>query len=116
MLRWLLPVLVFALGFVARAELRLLTWNVAGNGLTNWTTDMAPVQAVSRILQHLKPDVVTLQEIPNENNAYTQVDAFARTYLPGYTNFYSHGTDGFLRSAILSRHPVNRVAKSCQQP
>ncbi len=110
MLRWLLAGLGIVSGFLAQAELRVVTWNVAGNGLTNWTTDMAPVQAVGRILQHLKPDVVTLQEIPNENNAYTRVEAFTRTYLPGYTNFYSHGTDGFLRSAILSRHPVNRVA------
>jgi endonuclease/exonuclease/phosphatase family metal-dependent hydrolase len=94
--------------FCVHAELRLVTWNVGGNGLTNWTTDMAPVQAVGRILQHLQPDVVALQEIPNENRAYANVGAFAQAYLPGFTNFYSSGTDGVLRSVFLSRFPVRR--------
>lgn len=108
MLRWLLAGLGIVSGFFSHAELRVVTWNVAGNGLTNWTTNMPQVQAVGRVLQHLKPDVVTLQEIPNENNAYTQLGAFCQAYLPGYTNFYSPGTDGILRSAILSRFPVRR--------
>jgi endonuclease/exonuclease/phosphatase family metal-dependent hydrolase len=94
--------------FSVHAELRLVTWNVGGNGLTNWTTDMAPVQAVGRILQHLQPDVIALQEIPNENRAYANVGAFAQAYLPGFTNFYSSGTDGVLRSVFLSRFPVRR--------
>lgn len=91
------------------AQLRLLNWNVAGNGLTDWSTNTPQVQAVGRVLQALAPDIVTLQEIPNENQAYLQLGAFTRTYLPGYTNVYSSGTDGLLRSAVLSRFPILRA-------
>lgn len=92
----------------ARAGLRVLTWNLGGNGLTNWSVDMPQVQAVGRILRHLQPDVVALQELPNENRGYANLGAFAQTYLPGFTNFYSSGTDGILRSGFLSRYPVRR--------
>lgn len=106
-----LVLLLFLLGVLsenARAELRVLTWNVGGNGLTNWSVDMPQVQAVGRILRHLQPDVVALQELPNENRGYANLESFAQTYLPGFTSFYSSGTDGVLRSGILSRHPVRR--------
>ncbi len=106
-IRWLL-LLLWAGGFCAKAEFRVLTWNVGGNGLTNWAVDMPQVQAVGRVLRHLRPDVVALQELPNENRGYANLQAFADAYLPGYTNFYSPGTDGILRSGFLSRHPVRR--------
>ncbi len=108
---WRRIVLLLLLGLLsgnALAELRVLTWNLGGNGLTNWSVDMPQVQAVGRILRHLQPDVVALQELPNENRGYANLDAFAQTYLPGFTNFYSSGTDGILRSGFLSRHPVRR--------
>ena len=108
---WCRIVLLLLLGLLsgnALAELRVLTWNLGGNGLTNWSVDMPQVQAVGRILRHLQPDVVALQELPNENRGYANLDAFAQTYLPGFTNFYSSGTDGILRSGFLSRHPVRR--------
>lgn len=107
--RWFL--LTLAAGLMAGnacAELRVLTWNVGGNGLTNWSVDMPQVQAVGRILQHLQPDVVALQELPNENRGYANLESFAQAYLPGFTNFYSSGTDGILRSGFLSRFPVRR--------
>lgn len=108
---WRRLVLLLLLGLLsgnALAELRVLTWNLGGNGLTNWSVDMPQVQAVGRILRHLQPDVVALQELPNENRGYANLEAFTQTYLPGFTNFYSAGTDGILRSGILSRHPVRR--------
>lgn len=109
-MNWWRVILVTLLGLLtARAELRVLTWNVGGNGLTNWSTNMPQVQAVGRIVKHLQPDLIAFQEVPNEGNGYLQLGNFTRTFLPGFTNVYSSGTDGFLRSAILSRFPIRRA-------
>ncbi|HLZ54589.1 MAG TPA: immunoglobulin domain-containing protein, partial [Verrucomicrobiae bacterium] len=39
-----------------------LTYNVHGNGLTNWSTNMWHVQAIGRQMQYLDPDIITFNE------------------------------------------------------
>ena len=56
-----------ALAAPARA-LTVLTYNVAGNGTTDWSTNTAQVQAIGRQLVYLQPDVVTFNEIPYTNS------------------------------------------------
>jgi len=89
--------------------LSLLTYNAAGNGTTDWSTNSAQVQAIGRQMLHLQPDVVTFQEIPFTNT--WQMANFVKAYLPGYFLATNSGTDGFIRSAIASRHPIARSQK-----
>ena len=105
------PRLVFAAlaGLLAAqnaAALSLLTYNVAGNGTTNWSTNAPQVQAIGRTLAFLQPDVVTFNEIPRTNT--WQMANFAAAYLPGYFLATNSGTDGFIRSAVASRHAIVR--------
>lgn len=87
--------------------LTFLHWNVAGNGTTNWSTNALQVQAIGRHLRHLNPDVVAFNEIPRTNT--WQLANWVTAYLPGYFLATNSGTDGFLRSAIASRHPITRA-------
>lgn len=88
------------------APLSLLTWNVAGNGATDWTTNAVQVQAIGRIVQFIQPDVITFQEIPNDY--VTEMTNFVTAFLPGYHLARYSGTDGILRSVIASRYPISR--------
>lgn len=88
------------------ATLSLLNWNVAGNGATDWTTNAPQVQAIGRIVQFLQPDLLTLQEIPHPHVA--EMTNFVAAFLPGYHLARFSGTDGIIRSVILSRHPIHR--------
>ena len=45
--------------------LTVLTYNVAGNGATNWSTNSLQVQAIGRQVQNLQPDIITFNEIPS---------------------------------------------------
>ncbi len=84
----------------------LLTYNVAGNGATNWSTNALQVQAIGREVSYLQPDIITFQEIPY---IYTwQMTNFVAAYLPGYALATNSGTDGAIRSVIASRFPINR--------
>ena len=104
---------LLALGLAgpARAveKLSLLTWNVAGNASTNWTTNMAQVQAIGRHLTNFQPDIVTFQEVPYTNT--WQMANLVRAYLPGYFLATNSGTDGYIRSTIASRFPITRSQK-----
>jgi len=84
----------------------LLTYNVKGNGATDWSTNSAQVQAIGRQLQHLNPDIITFQEIPN-GFSYEMTN-FVNAFLPGYALARNSGTDGFIRSVIASRFPITR--------
>jgi len=86
-----------------------MTYNVEGNGATNWSTNTAQVQAIGRQLRFLKPDVVTFNEIPN--NFVWEMTNFINCFLPGYALATNSGTDGFIRSAIASRFPITRSQK-----
>jgi endonuclease/exonuclease/phosphatase family metal-dependent hydrolase len=82
----------------------VLTYNVKGNGVEDWSTNALQVQAIGRIVQHLQPDVVTFNEIPQTNG--WQMTNFVAAWLPGYSVARNSGTDGFIRSVIVSRYPV----------
>ena len=109
-LRATLLLLTGWLSLLASANgLSLLHYNVAGNGTTNWSTNAIQVQAIGRQLQYWQPEVITFNEIPRTN--VWQMANWVTAYLPGYYLATNSGTDGFLRSAILSRHPIIRSQK-----
>jgi endonuclease/exonuclease/phosphatase family metal-dependent hydrolase len=88
------------------ATVSLLTYNVSGNGATDWSTNSPQVQAIGRQMVHLRPDIITFNEIPN---AYVwEMTNFVAAFLPGYFLATNSGTDGFLRSVIASRFPIAR--------
>jgi endonuclease/exonuclease/phosphatase family metal-dependent hydrolase len=87
----------------------VLTWNVAGNGVADWSTNAAQVQAIGRHLTSLQPDIVTFQEIPLTNT--WQMPNWVRAFLPGYVLATNSGTDGYIRSVIASRYPITRSTK-----
>lgn len=84
----------------------MLTYNVKGNGATEWSTNSAQVQAIGRQMLYLQPDVVTFNEIPVD---YTyEMTNFVTAFLPGYFLAQSLGDDGNIHSVVLSRHPITR--------
>ena len=87
----------------------VLTYNASGNGTTNWSTNTAQVQAIGHEVDFLQPDIITFQEIPYTNT--WQMTNFVAAFLPGYALATNSGTDGYLRSAILSRFPIARSQK-----
>lgn len=96
-------------GLAPANALSLFHYNTAGNGTTNWSTNAVQVQAIGRQLQYWQPDVITLNEIPRTN--LWQMANWVTAYLPGYYLATNSGTDGFLRSVILSRYPIVRSQK-----
>jgi endonuclease/exonuclease/phosphatase family metal-dependent hydrolase len=98
--------LVGMAGWPASGALTLLTYNLAGNGATTWSTNTAQVQAIGRQMRHLLPDVITFNEVPYELS--WEMTNFVTAFLPGYALAMNSGTDGYIRSAILSRHPITR--------
>jgi endonuclease/exonuclease/phosphatase family metal-dependent hydrolase len=100
---------VFTLGLPAgRAveSLSVLTYNTSGNGMADWSTNSAQVQAIGREVSYLQPDIIMFQEIPYTNT--WQMPNFVAAFLPGYHMATNSGTDGYIRSVILSRFPINR--------
>ena len=89
--------------------LSLLTYNVKGNGATNWSTNSPQIQAIGRELQYLRPDIITFQEIPFDLSY--EMTNFVTVYLPGYALAQNSGTDGAIRSSIASRFPITRSSK-----
>lgn len=88
----------------ATAALSVVDYNMKGNGATNWSTNMPQVQAIGRQLRYLNADVITVNEIPEK---YTwQMTNFVAAYLPGYYLAVSPGTDGSIRSGVMSRFPI----------
>jgi endonuclease/exonuclease/phosphatase family metal-dependent hydrolase len=83
-----------------------VTYNVKGNFASDWTTNAAQVQAIGRKLRYLDPDIVTFNEIP-ASRTYEMTN-FVPAYLPGYFMATNSGTDGAIRSVILSRYPITR--------
>jgi endonuclease/exonuclease/phosphatase family metal-dependent hydrolase len=83
-----------------------LTYNVHGNGLTNWSMNMWHVQAIGRQMQYLDPDIITFNEIPVTNNCTAQMADFVAAFRPGYYLVTNSADDGFIHSVILSRFPI----------
>jgi endonuclease/exonuclease/phosphatase family metal-dependent hydrolase len=90
----------------ASAAITVMQYNVKGNGVTDWSTNSAQVQAIGRQIQHLNPDIITFNEIPR-TNAW-QMQNWANAFFPGFYLATNSGTDGFIRSAIASRYPIAR--------
>src|SRR6185436_14323302 len=86
--------------------LTLLTYNVKGNGVTDWSTNTPQVQAIGRQVSYLQPDIITFVEIPYSLS--WQMTNFVTAFLPGYSLSMNSGTDNFIRSVIASRHPIAR--------
>jgi endonuclease/exonuclease/phosphatase family metal-dependent hydrolase len=86
--------------------LSLLTYNVNGNGKTDWSTNTAQAQAIGRQLIYLNPDIVTFNEIPYTNTY--QMTNWIKAFLPGYFLAMNSVTDGYVRSVIASRYPIMR--------
>src|ERR1017187_1337054 len=109
MLRRVLPAVLICLAAGRAAgvpQITLLTYNVSGNGTTNWSTNAPQVQAIGRELIYLNPDIITFQEIPFTNT--WQMANWVKAFLPGFFLATNSGTDGYIRSAIASRFPINR--------
>ncbi len=87
----------------------VLTYNVEGNGATDWSTNAAQVQAIGRQLMYLQPDIITFNEIPYTNT--WQMTNWITAFLPGYNLATNSGTDGYIRSVIASRFPITRSQK-----
>ena len=90
----------------AAPAVSLLTYNVHGNGFTNWSTNLWHLQAIGRQVQFLDPDILSFQEIPVTNNCTAQMTNFVAAYRPGYHLVTNSTDDGFIRSVILSRFPI----------
>jgi endonuclease/exonuclease/phosphatase family metal-dependent hydrolase len=84
--------------------LSYVIYNMEGNGATNWTTNSLQVRAIARELQFLNPDIITLNEIPNQFTY--EMTNFIAAFLPGYYLADNSATDGFIRSGIASRFPI----------
>lgn len=84
----------------------VLTYNVMGNFAADWTTNAAQVRAIGRQVVYLNPDIITFNEIPRQ---YTgEMTNFVTAFLPGYYMATNSSSDGFIRSVICSRYPINR--------
>ena len=84
----------------------LLTYNVAGNGTTNWSTNTAQAQAVGRQLQFLNPDIITFNEIPRTN--LWEMANWVKAFMPGFHLATNSAGDGFINNCIASRFPIVR--------
>ena len=88
------------------SSLTLMTYNVKGNGVADWSTNAVQVLAIGRQIQFLKPDVITFNEIPRTN--VWQMANWVTAFMPGYYLATNSGNDGFINCVIASRHPINR--------
>ena len=90
----------------ASGTLMLVHYNVKGNFASDWSTNAAQVQAIARQLQYLNPDIITLNEIPNGKRH--EMTNWMTAFFPTYQLAVSSGTDGVLRSGVISRFPIAR--------
>lgn len=101
--------LVLAINARGVEALTVLTFNLGGNGVADWSTNSPQVQAIGRQISHLDPDVLTLQEVPFTNT--WRMPQFVAAFRPGFFLATNSGTDGYIRSVILSRFPIVRSQK-----
>lgn len=90
----------------ASGTLTLAHYNVKGNFASDWSTNAAQVQAIARQLRYLNPDIITLNEIPNSFRS--EMTNWMTAFFPTYHLAISPGTDGVLRSGVISRFPFVR--------
>ena len=90
----------------ASGTLSLVHYNVKGNFTSDWSTNAAQVQAIARELRYLNPDIILLNEIPN--GFKYEMTNWMIAFFPTYQLAISLGTDGVLRSGVISRYPITR--------
>lgn len=88
-------------------EIRILQYNVKGNGATDWTTNATQVQAIGRQLIYLNPDIVTFNEIPSDIGI-VQMGNWVKAFLPGYYLATNSIGDSFIQNVVASRFPITR--------
>lgn len=86
----------------------VLTYNTHGNSAADWSTNAEQVQAIGRQVMYLDPDIITFQEIPMTNAGWAKLPEFVAAFRPGFQLATNSSDDGYIRSAILSRFPINR--------
>lgn len=86
--------------------LSVLTYNINGNGETDWSPSAPHLQALGRELQYLQADLIAFNEVPVEHTA--EFVPFVQQWLPGYHVATNSGSDGYIRSVIASRFPIRR--------
>lgn len=91
-------------GAASARALSVLTYNVAGNGATDWSTNAPQVRAIGRQAQYLQADIITFNEIPA--TSVWQMADFATAWCPGFQLATNSSSDGYIRSVILSRFPI----------
>ena len=84
----------------------LMTYNVKGNGVADWSTNSPQVAAIGRQIIYLNPDIITFNEIPYTNT--WQMSNWVAAFMPGFSLAVNSVTDGSIRSVIASRFPINR--------
>ena len=88
--------------------IRILQYNVEGNGATDWSTNAPQVQAIGRELMFLNPDIITFNEIPSP--FLFQMTNWVTAFLPGYFLATNSFGDTFIQNVIASRFPITRSA------
>ncbi len=90
----------------ASGTLTVVHYNVKGNFAADWSTNAVQVQAIARQLIYLNPDVILLNEIPN--SLRYEMTNWMIAFFPTYQLAVSSGTDGAIRSGVISRYPISR--------
>jgi endonuclease/exonuclease/phosphatase family metal-dependent hydrolase len=90
----------------ADGTVTLVHYNVMGNFSSDWTTNAPQVQAIARKLQHLNPDIITLNEIPT--GARPEMTNWMIAFFPQYQLAISPGGDFAICSGVISRFPITR--------
>jgi endonuclease/exonuclease/phosphatase family metal-dependent hydrolase len=92
--------------FGSSAAFSLVHYNVKGNFAPDWTTNAPQVQAIARQLLYLQPDIIVLNEIPNSLRG--EMTNWMKAFFQGYNLAVTSGTDGALRSGVISRFSIIR--------
>jgi endonuclease/exonuclease/phosphatase family metal-dependent hydrolase len=100
------PATLTVVGPSSSGLLTVVHYNVKGNFAADWSTNAPQVQAIARELQYLAPDVITLNEIPNPLRY--EMTNWMIAFFPGHSLAISSGTDGAIRSGVISRFPIAR--------
>lgn len=88
----------------SNGAITLLTYNVHGNGVADWSTNTTWAQAIGRELKYLKPDIIAFNEIPT--NGVPEMANWVKAFLPHYYLATNSITDGYIQSCIASRFPI----------
>jgi endonuclease/exonuclease/phosphatase family metal-dependent hydrolase len=91
-------------GVSAASGFSLATYNMSGNGTSDWSTNATQVQAIARELLYLDPDIICFNEIPNDY--WWQMTNWQAAWFPNHTFVVSPASDNYIRNGIASRFPI----------